>query len=268
MVMRGASGDALDELSGKLGTSGTLAEIATTGEELFGIAGVLRAEPALRRVATDSSVEGDAKAGLVGGIFKASLGAKALSLVTDAVRLRWTSSHDLPDAFEELAVVALVRSAGAKGNQVGDELFQVTQLVAANPELRAALSDPTRSTKDRSALLASLLDGRTLPATARLVEQAVVAGQSTIESVLAQYQKLAASALDEIVAVVHTARTLSEKDLERLTGALAKQYATSVHLHVVVDPDLVGGLRVEIGDDVIDGTVSNRLDEARRRLAG
>ena len=61
---------------------------------------------------------------------------------------------------------------------------------------------------------------------------------------------------------------LSKADEQRLAGALGKQYDTTVHLHVVVEPDLVGGLRVEIGDDVIDGSVANRLDDARRRIAG
>ena len=55
-----------------------------------------------------------------------------------------------------------------------------------------------------------------------------------------------------------------------LAGALAvsRTYEREIHLNVVVDPDVIGGIRVEIGDDVIDGTVSSRLDEARRRLAG
>jgi F-type H+-transporting ATPase subunit delta len=67
---------------------------------------------------------------------------------------------------------------------------------------------------------------------------------------------------------VHTARELSADELQRLAAALGTQYGKDVQLHVVVDPALIGGLRVEIGDDVIEGTVVNRLDEARRRLAG
>jgi len=67
---------------------------------------------------------------------------------------------------------------------------------------------------------------------------------------------------------VHTARELADDERERLTQALSRQYSTSVHLQVVVDPDVVGGLRVEIGDDVIDGTVSSKLEDAQRKLAG
>ena len=68
--------------------------------------------------------------------------------------------------------------------------------------------------------------------------------------------------------MVRTARELGDAELRRLSKALGKQYDTTVHLHVVVDPDLVGGLRIEIGDDQIDGTISSRIDDARRRLVG
>jgi F-type H+-transporting ATPase subunit delta len=92
--------------------------------------------------------------------------------------------------------------------------------------------------------------------------------RGTVEAALQEYLDLAAEALQEAVATVHTARELSAEEQQRLTAALGKQYAKDVQLHVVVDPELVGGLRVEIGDDVIDGTVASRLDDARRRMAG
>jgi F-type H+-transporting ATPase subunit delta len=83
-----------------------------------------------------------------------------------------------------------------------------------------------------------------------------------------EYQKVAAAHRNRLVATVRVARELGEVDQQRLAGVLAGQYGRPVHLNVVVDPEVLGGMRVEIGDDVIDGTVANRLDEARRRLAG
>ena len=64
------------------------------------------------------------------------------------------------------------------------------------------------------------------------------------------------------------AQELSATDLARLEAALTRQYSKAVHLNVLVDPTVIGGIKVELGDDVIDGTVSSRLDDARRRLAG
>lgn len=264
-MLRGASADALADLSEQLGTR-TLADAATLGEELFGVARVLRAEVALRRVATDSAVEGDAKASLIGNVFGSALGEKSLGILEDAVRRRWTAGRDLADVIEHLGVLALVQSAGKDGSRVSDELFAVRHLVDENADLRIALSDPTRPVADRVGLLSGLLGDQTLPATTTLVRQAVE-GTDSVDTSLRAYQDVAAGARGEVVATVRSARELSADDQARLAGALGKQYDTTVHLHVVVDPDLVGGVRVEIGDDVIDGSVANRLDDARRRLA-
>ena len=67
--------------------------------------------------------------------------------------------------------------------------------------------------------------------------------------------------------VIETRRVVEVGNV-RLAAALARTYGREVHLNVIVDPDVIGGIRVEIGDDVIDGTVSTRLDEAGRKLAG
>ena len=85
---------------------------------------------------------------------------------------------------------------------------------------------------------------------------------------LETYQKIAAEHRRRLVATVRVARELGPEDAQRLQDALARQYDRPVHLNVVVDPDVIGGVRVAIGDDVIDGTVSSRLDDARRQLAG
>jgi F-type H+-transporting ATPase subunit delta len=266
-MLRGASADALTELRQQSRTR-TLDEAATLGTQLFGVAAVVRRDVGLRRALTDNSVEGDAREGLARAVFGKALDDPALNLVADAASRRWVRGSDLPDALEQLAVAATVRSAGAHGNQVGDELFAVRQLVDDNPSLRGALADQSRSAEDRSALLLGLLAGKTLPATTVLVGEAVTRQRGSVEAALQEYLDLAAQALEEVVATVHTARELTADEQKRLAAALGQQYGLAVQLHVVVDPELIGGLRVEIGDDVIDGTVASRLDDARRKMAG
>ena len=269
-MLRGASAEALAELTKQVGaqTSTTLADQAAFGEQLFGVVSVLRGDAALRRALTDNSVEGDSKAGLAKAVFGSAVDDAAAALVADAASRRWTSTRDLADALERLAVVVTVRSAGAKGQQVGDELFAVRRMLDANPDLRSALSDHGRSAEDRSSLVAGLTSGQVEPATATLVSQAITRGQGSVDAALQEFLDVAAEALGETVVTVHSARELSDADQKRLAEALSKQYSTTVQLHVVLDPTLIGGLRVEIGDDVIDGSVSDRLDDARRRIAG
>lgn len=264
--MRGASAEALAALSEQLNTAIGGTDAAKLGEDLFGVAAVLRAEPGLRRVATDVSTDANAKSGLVRQIFDGKVDAPALDLIGDAVSRRWTTTRDLADAIEHLGVVSVVKSTNEAG-RLSDELFNVRQLVATNPELRDALSDPARSIEDKRALLSGLLEGKALPATVRLASQSLSGSHRNVDVAISEYQKTAASVHGEGVAKVRVARDLSDADRQRLQEALTRQYGREIHLNVVVDPDVIGGLSVEIGDDVIDGTVSGRLDDARRALA-
>jgi len=265
-MLRGGSAEAQADLVSELEGSG--ADGAKLGEELFGVATLLRAEPALRRIATDASIEADAKAGLAADVFGDAVGEVALGLVTSAVRHRWTASRDLADVLEHLGVLASVRSAGDDGSKISDELFEVRRVVDKAPGLRTALSDPARSVSDKSELLRTLFGEKLLPATMLLVEQAAAGRHGAIDGALELFQHTAAHSIGQKIATVYAARELSDDEHSRLANALGAQYDTTVHLLVVQDPEIVGGIRVEIGDDVIDGTVASKLEDAQRKLAG
>lgn len=269
MSMRGASAEAVAGLHDRLGQVATPS--TALGQDLFGVAGVLRSEPALRRLATDVSTDSAAKSGLVRSIFEGKIDGVALDLVADAVSRRWTATRDLADALEQLGVVVVVRSAGsssAEGSRLSDELFVIGRTINENPDLRTALGDPARSGDDKRALLRALFEGKVLPEALVLAEQALSGAYRTVGLAIADYQKIAASVHDESVARVRVAQELSTDDRDRLQRALSRQYGRAVHLDVLIDSSLLGGMRIEIGDDVIDGTVATRIDDARRKLAG
>ncbi len=269
MAFRGASADALRTLSGDLDAAlAGGADAAAVGISLFSVAGVLRSEPALRRVATDVSVGTSAKQGLVGDIFDTKIDAAASAVVGQAVGHRWTVTRDLADVLEHLGVVAVVRSADAESARLADELFSFGRVLTESPALRDALSDPARSESDKATLLHGLLDGKALPATVTLVQQALAGSYRTVSVALAAYQQVAADVHQQKVATVRVARPLSEGERGRLSESLSRRYEREIHLNMILDPQVVGGIRVEIGDDVIDGTVLSRLDDARRKLAG
>jgi len=269
MQLRGASAEAFGALTDQLGQAlEGGADAARVGDDLFSVAALLRAEPALRRVTTDVSVDAGAKQRLVTGLLGDKVDPATADLVASAVARRWTVTRDLADALEHFGVVAVVRSAGDDAGRLADELFSFGRAVTDNPELRDALSDPARSTDDKATLVRSLLEGRALPATVTLAVQSLSGSHRTVNVALAEYQQVAAEVHGERVATVRVAHPLGDAERQRLTDALSRQYGRQIHLNVVVDPDVIGGVRVEIGDDVIDGTVSSRLDEARRKLAG
>ncbi len=267
---RGGSADAVAALTEQLGGTApaAAAELAGVAEDLFSIAGTLRTEGSLRRFATDNSVAVEARTGLVEELFTGRVSRPALDLLISAVGRRWTRTRDLADAMEHLGVVASVRSAGADSERLVEELFTVRSLVTEDAELRDALSDPARTTEAKGALLESLLADKALPATVLLARQSLSGSYRTVALALEEYEKVAADVHGEGVATVRIARPLADAETQRLTDALTRQYGRPVHLNVVVDPDVVGGIRVEIGDDVIDGTVSSRLADAQRLLAG
>lgn len=265
-MLRGASAEARAQLISEL--EGSSGDTDRLGDQLLGAAAVLRAEPGLRRIVTDTSVEPEAKAGLATSVFGNALGATALGLVTSAVQHRWTAPADLANVIEHLGVLAAVRSAGAQSTRISDELFEVRRVIDQAPELRTALSDPSRTAGAKAALLHGLFEGKLLPATMLLLEQATAGTHGAIDGTLTSYQHTAALANGEKIATVRTARELSEDDRRRLTDALGRQYDTAIHLQVVVDPSVVGGLRVDIGDHVIDGTVASKLEDAQRKLVG
>jgi F-type H+-transporting ATPase subunit delta len=269
--MQGASSDSLHALTEALASAVEGgADASRIGDDLFGVAEVLGREPSLRRVATDVSLPGEAKATLLTGIFGDKIDPASAEIVATAAGRRWATTRDLGHALEHLGVVAVVRGAEqkGKGDELESELFAFERLVSGSPDLRDALSDPARDDADKRRLLKDLLDGKATSATVRLAEQAVTSTHRTVVVALETYQKIAAEHRNRLVATVRVARDLPADDAQRLQTALAAQYDRPVHLNVVVDPDVIGGVRVSIGDEVIDGSVATRLDEARRQLAG
>ena len=269
MSFRGTSAGGLDVVLGELQTALTGgADAASVGAELFAVAGILRSEPSLRRIATDMSVATEAKQTLAAEIFGGKVSEATLGLLRSALGRRWTATRDLADALEHVGVVAVVRSADADSARLADELFGFGQVVSGNPGLRDALSDRSRSIADKGTLLRSLLEGKALAATVALAEQALQGSYRTVGAALTAFQQVAADVHEQKIATVHVARPLGDAERSRLMAALSTHYHRDVHLNVVVDPEVLGGIRVEIGEDVIDGTVLSRLDAARRKLAG
>lgn len=262
------SRDALLEQVGRVVDGDT--DGGAVADGLFGAAGVLRQQGALRRALTDPSGDPDGRGALARSVFGSHLEEEATRLVAEASSRRWVSSHDMVAALEELGVAAVVAQADRddQGDRLEDELFGFGRLLAEETELRDALTDQSRPVRDRLDLLDTLVADKVTAGARRLLGQAVSAGRGSLSRTITEYVRMAARARGRLAVLVHAAHELSEEQRDRLARTLEEQYGSPVHVDVVVEPRLMGGLRVEVGNDVYEGSVAGRLHEARRRLAG
>jgi F-type H+-transporting ATPase subunit delta len=244
---------------------------AEISEGLYAVAALLDREPSLRRAFTDPASSAQARAALADRLLGGQLSELPLGVFREMVRARWSGPNDLRDAVEVLAAEAAMHAAEGDGtlDDVEDELFRFSRLLAREPALRSALTDPGLPVDRKSALLRDLLGSRARPTTTRLIEIAVTRPRGgSLEHALEELSRLAAQRRARYVARVRVARPLDAAQEVRLQASLARIYGREVQLQVEVDPTVIGGVEVRVGDEVLDGTVSHNLQTVRRQLAG
>jgi F-type H+-transporting ATPase subunit delta len=157
-------------------------------------------------------------------------------------------------------------SAESDFEQWSRRLARIREMFA-DPEVAAVLSNPTIATERREALVATsphLIDQHATNLARLLIESSRIGDAAAIEQ---EFQSLVDDAQGRVRATVTTAIELGAQDRERVAAELSKRLQKEVKLSVVVDPRVIGGLRLQYGDRVVDATVANRLEQLRRRLA-
>lgn len=239
--------------------------------DLFSILTVLSSSSGLRRALTDNSRDANSKAELISNLFGKKISDDAKKLFAQAASLRWSNPAEIADAIENLAVESASAAADKSGELEGveNQLFEFAQLLIANPEFRQALNSATDSDENKVLLLKSVISGKYLAATSALLQQAVSLRRGrSIDATISTYSHYVSSSRNRLVAHVKSAVELTDKQKTALVAALSKQMGKQVHINVEVDPKVLGGISIRYLDDVIDGTIINRLAEASRALAG
>ncbi|MBP2436241.1 F0F1 ATP synthase subunit delta [Microbacterium amylolyticum] len=236
-----------------------------TARELFAAARATGDSQALSGALADKAADPAARAALVATVF-ASLSPVTRELLTTIAAQRWSSAADLTDGIEELAIRA---TAKAEVADVEGELFQVTRVISQNPDLELTLGSHLGDQSKKAELLRQIL-GTHVGAGALLIATSIVeqAGKRRVRRAFQRAIALVAAQRAQQVATVYTATRLTPAQRDRLAASLARTYGSAVSINEVVDPAVVGGIRVQIADDVIDGSISTRLGELRSRLAG
>jgi F-type H+-transporting ATPase subunit delta len=234
--------------------------------DMFAVVDALDASATLRRAVTDPGTPEGARRALVHGLLDGKVDEAVVDLVAEAATLRWAGGRTFAAALERQAVRGQLIVADRRGelDDTEDQLFRFARLVESSPELRNLLGDRAIELSKRQELVEGLLSGRATDPTIVLAKRAVAARERTFGQTIEGYVTLAAAQKNRALATVRVAKPLSSDQRNRLSAALSKQIGREVAIQEVVDPDILGGMRVEIGDEVFEGTVSDRLEAARR----
>jgi F-type H+-transporting ATPase subunit delta len=236
-------------------------------EQLFSAGRIIGQSAQLRTILTETNGDPENKTNALTAVFGKSLGADATAILTTAVESRWSSGDDLLAGIEELGLRAAASSA-AKTTSIGAELFSFGTAVSSDAELELALGTKLGSDEAKSALIVSLL-GKASPQTVAIVRQLVLQPRGRrIGELLRHAASIVADQSGESIATVTSATPIGTAQLARLQKGLAASFGRELAINLVVDPSIIGGLRVQVGDDVIDGTVARKLAELRLQMAG
>jgi F-type H+-transporting ATPase subunit delta len=164
---------------------------------------------------------------------------------------------------------ALFAVASAEGEleQVETQLFAFAKLLERDDRVRDALVNPQLPAENKRNLIAETLGDRGNPITVNLLAFLAEQGRGReIDRIVSAMAEVGAEGRRHALAEVRSAVPLDEDRRARLARALSEATGREVEVRVVVDPTVIGGVVARIGDEVIDGSVRSRLDEAKQQL--
>jgi len=237
-----------------------------TGEQLLSAGRDIAGSPQLRSLLVDPSIPPAEKSKLVGSIFSSHDAASA-RLLAGLTTARWSDSDELIDGIEQIGIRAI--AASADGAAIESDLFAFARAVTSDNDLELAVGSTLSDPAQKAALVDRLLAGKAHDGTVAIVRHLVQSPRGRrIGELIQSAAETVADATGGIVAIVTAAAPLSATQLEKLTATLTTQYGREPRIALRIDPTVIGGLRVQIGEDVIDGTVAARLADLRLQLAG
>lgn len=262
--MGSASREALASARTVLGGAGA---DARAGADLLAAARILSGSRALLSAVASAAGDADKTRTLVDRVFSGSVSAPALTVLQAAAAARWSRSSELVDGLEELGLRALSASSSDSSGLAG-ELFSFARAVASDNALELALGDKRGDADRKSALVERLLRGKASDEAITVISHLVrdPRGRRT-GAMLAGAAATIADEDGRRIAHVTSAEPLTAEQGQQVRSSLAARYGT-VDLDVTIDPSVLGGLRIRVGHDVIDGTVRSRIDSLRQKLAG
>jgi F-type H+-transporting ATPase subunit delta len=241
---------------------------STLSSELFFVTNVLGSNISVRRALTDPSRDAQSKSVFVKDLLASKVGAPALGLLTEISALRWSGAKDLVQVVEQLAIEAEASAANISGelDRVEEEIFVVLNAITNSSELRKAFKSDAVQAKSK---LAQEILKNASSSTSKLLSNMVNSWRGrSIEATFADYQWALAARRNRVIALVKVAAPLTQDQQTRLATALTSKVGQPVRINIEIDPHVIGGVSVKFADEIVDGSISNRLAGAARALVG
>ncbi|KAA8828486.1 MULTISPECIES: F0F1 ATP synthase subunit delta [Bifidobacterium] len=240
------------------------------GNELFKITGVLDRNISLERALTDPSRPVADKVAVLNELFQGNAHPMTVEIMTDLVSRRWSRARDIANAVEDFGVDAMMYYADATDAtlQVSIELSQLHSALLTLPVVRAKLYDDQATSEARVKLFREVFDGKGLnKITMRLAEHATcnLRRRRYLETIQWLINKFSRH-MGESMVTVTTATPLTNEQVKRLTDIYSAKAGRPVHINSVVDPSVLGGMRIQVGDEVTDNTVVAQLQNLNRTV--
>lgn len=245
------------------------AALTAASKDLYKVVSLLLANPVLRKKLSEDEDNAAGKRQMVHTLLDGKVAPIVVDLVATAAVQRWSQSQDFVSALRRQNALIVLTAAERDGTieQTEDELFRVGRILDANPQLASLLSDFQRPADKRVELLRSLIGVQVNAHTWYLLSHAVALlhGQPA-EVVAAHMAELAAARRGETVAHVISAVELSGSQRARLATVLGSIYNRKISVQTEIDESIIGGLRVGVGDEVIEADIATRLAKAAETL--
>jgi F-type H+-transporting ATPase subunit delta len=269
--------------------------LSSVAEELTQVDETMAANRDLRAAMTDTSVTGAARRDVLGAVLSGKVSAPVVRLAGNAAYV--SHAQDVPAAVSYLAqrsrdaaraegyVEPPLSFAGARERVGGfasavfenvetsqletieDELFRFARTVESSPELRRAMTDRDLPVERRQSVVEALFGSKASVPTISLLKYVVAGGRARdIVGTTDWLVDLAAKARGWRVAKVRTAQPLAEEQADRLRSSLTRVSGNPVELQVTEDASLLGGVRIEVGDLLVDASARGRLEQLREHL--
>lgn len=267
--MIGASRESLTNVQETLRSSAGQGDLSALSSQILAVATVLAGEKSLRLMLADSGQPNATRTALIADVLGSRVSQHTKDVVAAVVSQRWSSDSDLIDALEILGAQAAFMAADQASTltQTESDIFHFGRTVDASAQLQMSLTDPSLSPKVKADVVKDLLSGKASDLTVSVIAYfASNLRGRRVAAVIDLLGDLAAAERNQVVAQVRSVVALDEAQKLRLAAALTKITGKQVSVNVAIDPSVIGGISVKIGQDVIDGSVATRLESARRSL--